>query len=59
MLQPLLEVNLFRKVLPERRLGAGLSTVETGLRLRYEIRRELARYLGLVWQRKACDCGFR
>ena len=52
MLQPLIEVNLSGKGLPERGIGAGLSTVETGLRLRYEIRRELAPYVGLVWQRK-------
>ena len=52
MLQPLLEVNLFGKALPDRGIGAGLSTMETGLRLRYEIRREVAPYVGLVWQRK-------
>lgn len=52
MLQPLIEVNVFGKALPERGIGAGLSTLETGIRLRYEIRRELAPYLGLLWQRK-------
>lgn len=52
ILQPLIELNLFGKALPDRGIGAGLSTVETGLRLRYEIRRELAPYVGLVWQRK-------
>ena len=52
MLQPLVEVNLFGKSMPERGIGAGLSTVEAGLRLRYEIRRELAPYVGLMWQRK-------
>ncbi len=52
MLQPLVEVNLFGKAVPERGIGAGLSTLETGLRLRYEIRREVAPYLGLVWHRK-------
>jgi len=36
----------------EHGIGAGLSTGEAGLRLRYEIRRELAPYLGVVWQRK-------
>lgn len=52
MLQPLIEVNLFGKALPERGIGAGLSALETGLRLRYEMRRELAPYVGLVWHRK-------
>lgn len=52
MLQPLVEINVFGKSLPERGIGAGLSTGEAGLRLRYEIRRELAPYLGVIWQRK-------
>lgn len=52
ILQPLIELNLFGKALPERGIGAGLSSVETGLRLRYELRREVAPYVGLVWQRK-------
>ena len=30
----------------------GLSNVEVGLRLRYEIRREIAPYVGLHWERK-------
>lgn len=52
MLQPLFEANVFGKALPERGIGAGLSTLETGIRLRYEIRRELAPYVGLLWHRK-------
>lgn len=31
--------------------GDGLSTAEAGLRLRYEIRREFAPYLGVHWER--------
>lgn len=52
VLQPLVELQLSGKDDPERGTGAGLSTVETGLRLRYEIRRELAPYVGVVWTRK-------
>lgn len=52
MLQPLVELNLYGKAIPERQLGAGLSSAETGLRLRYEIRREFAPYVGVVWNRK-------
>lgn len=52
MLQPLIEANVFGKALPDRGIGAGLSTLETGIRLRYEIRRELAPYVGLLWHRK-------
>lgn len=49
VLQPLVEVNLHGKSDPERGIGAGLSSTEAGLRLRYEIRRELAPYVGVTW----------
>jgi copper resistance protein B len=52
ILQPLVEVDLYGKSDPERGLGAGLSTTDAGLRLRYEFRRELAPYVGVTWQRK-------
>lgn len=52
ILQPVAEVELYGKSDPERGIGAGLSTVETGLRLRYEIRREFAPYVGVTWQRR-------
>ena len=52
VLQPLVELNLYGKSIPERRIGAGLSAAEAGLRLRYEVRRELAPYVGLVWHRQ-------
>lgn len=35
---------------PERGVGAGLSTTDLGLRLRYEFRRELAPYIGVTWK---------
>src|SRR3546814_16467044 len=38
-----------------RRIGAGLSSVELGVRLRYEVSREFAPYLGVVWSRKFGD----
>lgn len=49
VLQPLVELDLLGRHDLGRGLGAGFSTVETGLRLRYEIRRELAPYVGVVW----------
>jgi copper resistance protein B len=52
ILQPLAELEISGKSDPGRGLGAGLSSLETGLRLRYEVRRELAPYVGLTWQRK-------
>ena len=51
ILQPQLELNWYGQSDPERRLGSGLSSVEAGLRLRYEFRREIAPYVGLVTER--------
>ena len=52
VLQPLLEMNVYGKAIPERGIGSGISSTEAGLRLRYEIRREFAPYVGLVWHRQ-------
>ena len=47
ILQPKIELNFYGKSDVERGLGSGLSDVSVGLRLRYEIRREFAPYLGI------------
>ena len=47
ILQPELEANFYGKDDPQRRIGSGLSDVQFGLRLRYEIRREFAPYIGV------------
>jgi copper resistance protein B len=52
ILQPLLDVEVFGKADPRRGIGSGLSTTEAGFRLRYEVRRELAPYLGVTWDRQ-------
>jgi copper resistance protein B len=52
ILQPEFELNAYGKDDPERHIGAGLSDLQLGLRLRYEIRRELAPYLGVAWVRR-------
>ena len=52
ILQPLAELEMYGKSDPDRGFGAGLSSIETGFRLRYEIRRELAPYVGVTWDRK-------
>jgi copper resistance protein B len=52
VLQPLFEAELHGKSDPERGIGAGLSTTDVGLRLRYEFKRELAPYLGIVWRNR-------
>lgn len=49
VLQPRMEMNFFGKTDPARGLGSGISDVSAGLRLRYEIRREIAPYLGAEW----------
>ncbi len=48
ILQPLVEVNLYGKDDARRGIGSGLSTVEAGLRLRYEFTRQFAPYIGVV-----------
>ncbi|NUS39188.1 MAG: copper resistance protein B [Lysobacter sp.] len=48
ILQPLVEVNLYGQDDARRGIGSGLSTVEAGLRLRYEITRRFAPYIGVV-----------
>jgi copper resistance protein B len=50
--QPLMEINLHTQDDPERGIGSGLSSSELGLRVRYELRREFAPYIGVTWSRK-------
>jgi len=52
ILQPQIELNLYSKADPARLVGAGFSDIDTGLRLRYEISRKFAPYLGVVYQGK-------
>ncbi len=49
ILQPRLEFNLAAQDVPENRLGAGLTDAELGLRLRYEIKRQFAPYIGVSY----------
>lgn len=55
ILQPRLELELAAQDVPELGIGAGLSTVEAGLRLRYEIKREFAPYIGVEYERSLGD----
>jgi copper resistance protein B len=52
ILQPEAELNLYGKSDPANAIGSGLSDLQLALRLRYEFRRELAPYLGIVWTRR-------
>ena len=52
ILTPEFELNAYGKADPARRLGAGVSDASLGLRLRYEIRRQFAPYIGVNWVRR-------
>lgn len=55
ILQPRIEVELSAQDIPEREVGAGISNVEPGLRLRYEIAKEFAPYVGVEYEAKVGD----
>ncbi|MEO9132908.1 MAG: copper resistance protein B [Sphingomonas sp.] len=52
ILQPRVELNLSAQDVAENRLGAGLTNAELGLRLRYELARELGPYIGISYDAK-------
>lgn len=51
VLAPELEVSANTASQPEWGRGSGIANVELGLRLRYEIKRELAPYVGYAWEK--------
>ncbi len=55
ILQPRAEVNLAAQDVPEIGIGSGISNIELGLRLRYEIKREFAPYIGISYDRQLGD----
>jgi len=52
ILQPRFELNLSAQDMPAQAIGAGLSNAELGLRLRYEISRKFAPYIGISFEGK-------
>jgi copper resistance protein B len=52
ILQPRIELNFAAQNVPEDEIGAGLTNAELGLRLRYEITREIAPYVGISYDAK-------
>ncbi|RZK03376.1 MAG: copper resistance protein B [Novosphingobium sp.] len=52
VLQPRAEVNLAAQNMAPEGIGSGLVDAELGLRLRYEVVREVAPYLGISWERQ-------
>lgn len=55
ILQPRLEIAVSARDIPELEIGSGLSSVEAGVRLRYEFRKEFAPYVGVEWSRSFGD----
>jgi len=51
ILQPRLELNAAAQSVKDAGIGSGVNNTEMGLRLRYEIRREFAPYIGVSWTR--------
>lgn len=52
ILQPKVEFDLSAQDIPELGIGSGLTSAEIGVRLRYEIVREFAPYIGVVHEAK-------
>lgn len=52
ILQPEAELNFYSKADPGRGVGTGLSDIDAGVRLRYEISRKFAPYLGVAYEGK-------
>lgn len=55
ILEPEVGANLYSRRDPEAGTGTGLSDVNAGLRLRYEITRKFAPYIGVTWNRQFGD----
>lgn len=52
VLQPRFGTSFYASGERERGIGKGFNELEIGLRLRYEIRRQFAPYIGVSWSRK-------
>ena len=52
ILQPEAELNFDSKDDPARQIGSGLSDLDAGLRLRYEVSRRFAPYVGFAYNGK-------
>lgn len=50
-LSPHIEADFYGQNDPARGLGSGLATVEAGVHLSYEVRREIVPYVGVSWSK--------
>ena len=55
ILEPEVELNFHGYNDPGVGVGAGLSSVEIGLRLHYGVTRQFAPYIGVIWEKKSGD----
>lgn len=55
VLSPEIEINAYSKDDITRGIGSGVADLSAGLRLRYEIRREFAPYIGINWNKQFGD----
>lgn len=53
--RPRFEMNLSAQDMPAIGVGSGLTSFELGARLRYELRKEFAPYIGVEWSGQAGD----
>jgi copper resistance protein B len=51
ILTPSIEADFYTRDDPAMQVGSGLSSMEAGLRLRYEFVREFAPYIGVTWEK--------
>lgn len=56
-LQPRLETEIALSDAADYNIGSGFTQVELGLRMRYEITRKFAPYIGVEWERKLGETG--
>lgn len=52
VLQPFAEMNASAHRVSDLHVGQGINDIELGLRLRYEVAKEFAPYVGVNWERK-------
>ncbi|MGA3157778.1 MAG: copper resistance protein B [Steroidobacteraceae bacterium] len=57
ILEPQIELNGYTRPDKSMQVASGWSQLDAGLRLRYEIRRKIAPYLGIVYSRSAPGSG--
>lgn len=55
ILQPRAEINFSAEDVPELEIGSGVTDVELGLRLRYDITRNFSPYVGVSYEAKLGD----